>query len=186
MLAWVTGKAVAHAAGALLATTVLVHSGQPYAPQLYTSWLQQFAVPSPPGYVDFGIGSCGDAAELGCMSWTFPIATVRIERSDRLDQFTFAHEMGHVFDFYVLDPGGWRDRIAQIEGFPWQTPKSEEYFADAYALCALHRSLERTVTTGYGFRVTPRLHRQICSVIRSAYARWLVSPPPTAPGQSLG
>ena len=185
MFALFAGKAAAHLTGALLASTVLVHGGHPYAPQPYSGWLTRFAVPVPPGYVDFGIGPCANPLELGCMSWTSPIATVRIERSDRLDRFTFAHEMGHVFDYYVLKPTGLRDRFAVLEGFAWQTPRSEEYFADSYALCALHRRLGRTVTTGYGFRVTPLLHRQVCGLVRDAFARWTAAPPAAPAGQTL-
>ena len=185
MFALFAGKAAAHLAGALLATTVLVHGGRPYAPKPYSGWLTHFAVPAPPGYVDFGIGPCANSLDVGCMEWTSPIATVRIERSDRRDRFTFAHEMGHVFDYYVLDPMGARVQFAALEGFPWTSPRSEEYFADSYALCALHRRLARTVTTDYGFRVTPSLHRRICSLIRSTYVRWQVSPPATARGQTL-
>jgi hypothetical protein len=113
------------------------------------------------------------------------MAIVRITRADRNDEFTFAHELGHVFDFYVLDPLGLRPSFAALEGFRWHTPQSEEYFADAYALCALHRRLGRAVTTGYGFRVSPQLHRQICGLIRNAYVRWLAAPPASAPGQVL-
>jgi hypothetical protein len=178
-------KAVAHLAGAVLATTVLVHDGRPYQPQPYSRWLSTFAVPAPPGYVDFGVGDCVSPLDLGCMTWVRPIAIVRITRGDRKDEFTFAHEMGHVFDFYVLDAVGWRPRFAALEGFPWRTPRSEEYFADSYALCAMRRRLGRTVTTGYGFRVTPELHQRICSLIRDAYVRWLAAPPADAPGQVL-
>jgi hypothetical protein len=183
VLAWT--KAAAHLAGVLVTSTILVHGGQPYMQGPYRGWLQQFRVPGPPGYVDFGIGPCQGADELGCMQWTAPIATVRISRPDRLDRFTFAHEMGHVFDFYILDRIGWRDRFAALEGFPWRTPISEEYFADSYALCALHRRLNRAVTTDYGFRVTPRLHQRICSLIRAAFAQWQSSLPADAPGQTL-
>ena len=182
-LAWT--KVAAHAAAILVTTTVFVHAGHPYSPRLYSSWLRQFHVPSPPGYVDFGIGPCASSDDLGCTQWTSPMATVRIDRSDRLDRFTFAHELGHVFDYYVLDPMGFRDRMATLEGFPWTTPKSEEYFADSYALCALRKLLKHTVTTDYGFRVTPALHLRICTLIRSAYAQWLVSPPLTPVGQTL-
>ena len=185
MLGLAAGKAAAHVAGAMLATTVLVHDGRPYQPQPYTRWLATFAVPSPPGYVDFAIGDCTDPLDLGCMTWTKPIATVRIDRADRRDAFTFAHEMGHVFDFYVLSQLGWRPRFAALEGFAWRTPRSEEYFADSYALCALHRRLARAVTTDYGFRVTPVLHDRICTLIRDAFARWQLSPPANTPGQAL-
>src|SRR5262249_2785855 len=105
MLGLAAGKAYL---GALLASTVLGHGSRRYTPQPYVNWLGGFNVPAPPGYVDFGIGSCGNPLELGCMSWTHPIATVRMERSDRRDLYTFAHEMGHVFDFYVLYQIGWR------------------------------------------------------------------------------
>jgi hypothetical protein len=185
MLGLATVKAAAHLAGAVIATTVLVHNGRPYEPQPYTRWLSTFAVPGPPGYVDFAVGGCVDQLDLGCMTWTRPMAVVRITRADRGDEFTFAHELGHVFDFYVLDAIGWRPRFAELEGFRWQTPKSEEYFADSYALCALHRRLARTVVTGYGFRVTPVRHQQICALIREAYDHWLTAPPPDPPGQVL-
>jgi hypothetical protein len=181
-LAWTK---FAHLGAALVTSTVLVHGGRPYTPKLYTSWLAKFYVPSPPGYVDFGIGSCASHDELGCMEWTSPIATVRIIRSDRLDRFTFAHEMGHVFDYYVLSRTGGRDRFATLEGFPWTTPRSEEYFADSYAVCALHTVLRRPVTTDYGFRVTPSLHRRICSLIRSSYAQWEASQSVGSIGQTL-
>jgi len=182
MFSLAVGKAYV---GALLASTVLVHGGRTYVPQPYSGWLSSFAVPAPPGYIDFGIGRCANPLEVGCMSWLRPIAVVRIDRSDRLDRFTFAHEMGHVFDFYVLDQIGWRPRFAALEGFSWQTPRSEEYFADSYALCALRRRLKRTVTTDYGFRVTPSLHQRICALIHSAYAQWQVSPGLDPPGQAL-
>ncbi len=185
MLGLAAGKAAAYLVGAVVATTVLVHNDRPYQPQLYTRWLSTFAVPGPPGYVDFGVGGCVDSLDLGCMTWQRPMAVVRITRADRLDKVTFAHELGHVFDFYVLDPLGWRPRFAALEGFRWQTPKSEEFFADAYAQCALLRRLGHTVITGYGFRVSPALHQQICMLIRDAYVRWLTAPPLDAPGQVL-
>jgi hypothetical protein len=178
-------KAVAHLAGAVIATTVLVHGGRPYQPQPYTRWLSTFAVPGPPGYVDFGVGGCVSSLDLGCMTWVRPMAIVRITRADRKDEFTFAHELGHVFDFYVLYPLGLRPRFAALEGFPWQTPRSEEYFADSYALCAMHRRLGHTVTTDYGFRVTPELHQRICTLIRDAYSSWLAAPPSNSSGQVL-
>jgi hypothetical protein len=184
MFSLAVGKAYV---GALLASTVLVHGGKPYAPQPYTGWLASFAVPAPPGYVDFGIGRCATSTslEIGCMDWTSPIATVRIERTDRLDRTTFAHEMGHVFDYYVLDQIGWRPRFAALTGRPWRTPYTEEYLADAYALCALYPRLQKPVTTGYGFRVTPKLHTRICALIRNAYASWLTTATPSARGQML-
>src|SRR5262245_46509753 len=113
MFSLAVGKAYV---GALLASTVLVHGGHTYVPQPYSGWLTSFAVPAPPGYVNFGIGRCANPLEVGCMSWLRPMAVVRIDRSDRLDRFTFAHEMGHVFDFYVLDQMGWRRRFAALEG----------------------------------------------------------------------
>jgi len=182
MLGLAAGKAYL---GALVASTVLVHGGHPYAPQPYTGWLASFAVPAPPGYVDFGIGPCASRDELGCMEWTQPIATVRIERGDRLDEVTFAHELGHVFDEYVLNQVGWRVRFAALEGFPWRTPLSEEYFADSYALCALHPRLQRPVTTTYGFHVTPSLHLRICALVRTAFGRWLETATPASPGQTF-
>src|SRR5438477_11486149 len=103
MLGFVAGKAAARLVTAVLTTTVLVHDGRPYRPQPYTGWLTAFAVPGPPGYVDFGIGDCADPLDLGCMTCARPIATVRIDRADGRDPPTFADELGPVFDFYADD-----------------------------------------------------------------------------------
>lgn len=79
------------------------------------------------------------------------------------------HEMGHVFDAEVMEPGGWRDDFALIDGRPWTTPASEERFTQWYALCAFNRKLKRTFTSNYfAFRATPAKHLRVCDLIRKA------------------
>jgi hypothetical protein len=155
--------------------TVLYHETHVWQPQEqapYYAALARFFVPAPPGYVDFSFGHCAMSA-WGCMYWTQDHATVRLTAKGRTDPFIFAHEMGHVFDMYVLAPTHFRARFSALLGEKeWVTPHSEEYFADTYAFCALHRHLSGTWTTGYGLKLTPRLHDQSCRLIQAAYTAW--------------
>lgn len=81
----------------------------------------------------------------------------------------FVHELGHVFDMVVLAKLGWRDRFAAIDGSPWQTPRSEERFADAYRICAFNRELkDTTIRTSYGWEATPEKHQAVCALIWEA------------------
>lgn len=166
--------------------TVLEHQGKPNKIKRFQQLLKQFKVPSPPGYIDFSLAyNCG-LGETGCMNWTTPDATVRLDPQDGVDAFTFAHELGHVFDMYVLSTTGLRPEFAALLGTTWKTPRSEESFADAYALCAYSEHIHYTVKAGYGYFIdTPELHDQICALIKRAYATWLVTPSAWRYGQTL-
>lgn len=149
--------------------------------------MRQSKIPMPPGYVivkraNQCDGGVGDAA---CMDWTVPAATVTFTDAYSV-RGLFYHEMGHVFDMYVLAPTGLRAEFAKIDGRPWHTPDSEERFAQAYNLCALNRVIHRTETSDYyAFRLTPTQHRETCALIRAALSDWKAHPDLQQAGQSL-
>lgn len=148
--------------------------------------LSHFKVPPPPGYINFYMAyDCG-IGEVACMNWTMPDASVRLDPQDGVDPYTFAHELGHVFDMYVMSTTGMRAQFAALLGTTWKTPRSEESFADAYALCAYYSRITGKVKSGYGYWTdTPQLHPKICGLIRSAYASWLATPADWKYGQVL-
>ena len=144
-------------------------------PQPYQRWAEQMFVPGPPGEIDLDF-RCEQFA-AGCMDWTRPYATIGLS-DPKGERATLAHELGHVFDYYVLAQLSWRDRFAAIDGRPWTTPASEERFAQTYALCAFNRRIRMTVSSeAYGWRLTPTQFSAACELIRAAYAAWLAGEP---------
>jgi hypothetical protein len=161
----------------LVTKTRLVHARHSSASARTGTMLTHFGVPAPPGYIDFAYGECAGIGGSGCMFWRPWGATVRIRPRFAADSKTFAHELGHVFDMYVLATTGMRPRFAQIDGHPWKTPASEERFAQAYELCAHRRQLEATVRSAYyGFSLSPSQFSATCQLIRVSYAAWLDNP----------
>lgn len=131
------------------------------------AWLQGLRMPLPPGPVRLTAG-CELPYAVGCMEWTEPYPTVGLTR--RATRETLVHELGHVFDMLVLAPLGLRERFAEIDGRPWETPASEERFAQAYAVCALRRWLPAPVASSYhDFRLTPRQFTASCLLIKEAH-----------------
>jgi hypothetical protein len=65
-----------------------------------------------------------DASEWGAvgLAWPAPVGKVEVD-DDVLDPLWFRdvvlHEVGHMVDFYYLEPYGLRDDVAEIYGAPW-------------------------------------------------------------------
>ena len=65
-----------------------------------------------------------DASEWGAvgLAWPAPVGKVEVD-DDILDPAWFRdvvlHEVGHMVDFYYLEPNGLRDQVAEIYGAPW-------------------------------------------------------------------
>lgn len=121
-------------------------------------------MPPTPPIIQFG--NC-PGYETACTTWgNPPVVTFKDTAEYRR---SYWHEMGHVYDAEVMEPKGLRPKFAAIFGWKWTTPRAEEWFAQTYALCARNLRLTKTFTTGYfGFRITPKQHRQACHLIRSS------------------
>jgi hypothetical protein len=107
--------------------------------QPYQSWVDAARVPTPEGELEVAVDdSCPDA--LGCTTGGEQITVVAFAPVQ-----TFLHEVGHVFDAaYLTDE--LRGRFIAITGRPalrWWTGAAPagEWFADAYAHCALARRI---------------------------------------------
>jgi hypothetical protein len=162
-------------ASAKIATTVVGETSlQPVA--------DGFLVPGPPGKVQVLLGACpSDPAAQGCHSAGRSMDTIWLNpEAGGLDEETFAHEMGHVFESYMWNLY-WQqrarfvprllDRIVPLLGLE-QNPGVlsstvwTERFAEAYSLCAREAQLAGPISTGYwGFETTPDRHAATCGLI---------------------
>jgi hypothetical protein len=170
---------LALAAAALLApagagaTTLQITGAAGPAP--YQAWVNRSAVPTPPGDVTVNLASCpdGPAWSAACVN---PATRIIHLGPEGRDSVTLMHEVGHIFDAYVLDDAG-RAEFQAITGRPgpWQGAASSnppiEQFAEAYALCANYPVLRRSRMAMYGYLATPRRHARVCATIRAAATR---------------
>jgi hypothetical protein len=104
------------------------------------------------------------------VTWPAPQFAATILFANKAEQKrSLLHELGHDYDRQVIEPRGLRASFAAIFGWRWTTPRSEEWFAQTYALCACNRKLSRMFASGYhGFKITPRQFLAACRLIRSA------------------
>jgi hypothetical protein len=65
------------------------------------------------------------------------------------------------------------ESVSRRQG-PWASAAAndppDEQFAEAYSLCARHKTIRSTAFGMYAYTVTPAMHRRACSVIRQAAA----------------
>jgi hypothetical protein len=156
------------------ATTLQLASGAA-RPQPYQAWVDRSAVPTPPGDVTVNLASCPGAPAWSAACVNPATRIIHLGREGR-DSVTLLHELGHVFDAYILDDAG-RAQFQAItrRSGPWHAPAETnppiEQFAEAYALCASYPVLRRSRLAMYGYLATPRRHARVCAVIRAAAAR---------------
>ena len=155
--------------------TTLQLAGGAARPQPYQTWVDRSAVPTPPGEVTVKLAGCPDAPawSAACVN---PATRVIHLGSEGRDSVTLLHELGHVFDAYVLDDAG-RAQFESVAGLsgPWENDAQAnppiEQFAEAYALCARYPVLRRSRMGMYDYLATPRRHARVCAAIRAAAAR---------------
>jgi hypothetical protein len=141
-----------------------------------------FLVPGPPGEVRVVVSACpSDASAQGCHSSGRAMDTIWLNpATGGMDDETFAHEMGHVFESYMWDLY-WQQqarfvprmfhRIVPLLDLPQgpgilSTTAWTERFAEAYSLCARQSAISTPVSTGYwGFETTPERHASTCALI---------------------
>jgi hypothetical protein len=126
--------------------------------------------------------------EAGCPGRDDVVACANVDSAEVFvagaDAFERWHELGHLFDYQRLTDTD-RGRLTPLLGFrpgaPWWSTEEDdqpgEFFADAYAACALRlsprgyrrgRALILDWQTAYGYFPTARRHARVCAVIRAA------------------
>jgi len=162
--------AAAHAAPAP-ATTLVTPDAAP-APARYQAWLAAAQVPTPPGTVTLQLAPCPTGPEWAGGCADMAARTIYLGPEART-KARFFHELGHIFDATAMtDPLRARFEALVHGSGPWAASAAsdppQEKFAEAYSMCARHRTA-RTFQFGmYGYSPSPRSHREACAIIRAA------------------
>lgn len=136
-------------------------------------WADRAAIPTPNLDVTVSLTNdrCGTPAPAGCAQGAAIYLAWEEHPRRRYRRFIFFHELGHVFDTYVLtdayrarlEPrlgdGTWRENVAE---------PLHERFASAYALCATGARRATVGNSTYGYTAGARRHRKTCRIIRQA------------------
>jgi hypothetical protein len=154
------------------ATTVVTPDGRPAQP--YQTWANQSAVPTPAGTVVLHLENCPGAPEWagGC---ALPQQRAIYLGPGAMTKARFMHELGHIFDATAMtDPLRTRFTSISRASGPWASAAAndppDERFAEAYSLCARHKTIRSTAFGMYAYTATPAMHRRACSVIKQAAA----------------
>ena len=168
------GVALEHAPEARAHRPVLLSAKGTPLGDPYRRWVRKALVPVVGGRLRVYLTGCpGKPKAAGCVFYRHP-RRVYLKRSARGLAGVFYHELGHLFDFRVLNDRDRRQfrRLMGQQGRRWawsgRNPPAE-LFAEAYSWCARFgeiRSIGRFAT--YGYDPSPRQHRAACLLIRRA------------------
>ena len=164
-------------------TTLVASSGRPL-PKRWQRWVRRSLMPIVRGRVKVGRRGCpAHPRSVGCV-YSDRLSVVYIDERRAVLPATLYHELGHLFDWRVLNNRD-RRRFKRLLGKSRQgwfsgREKPAEQFAEAYSFCARYRRIRsiRTYTT-YGYDPSPAQHRRACQMIVEA-ARPSGSPPQPA------
>jgi hypothetical protein len=153
------------------ATTVVTPDAGTAQP--YQSWADQSLVPTPAGTVVVHLEPCPNAPAWAAGCAVPEQRTIYLGPTARTKD-RFLHELGHIFDATTMtDPlrEAFED-IIRFRGTAWiasaSTNPPNEQFAEAFSLCARHRTVHGMWGGMYGYSPTATPHRQACTVIREA------------------
>ena len=135
------------------------------------------------GRVRVGRRGCPDHPRaVGCV-YSDRLSVLYIDERRAILPATLYHELGHLFDWRVLNNRD-RRRFKRLVGKSrqgWFSGRNSpaEQFAEAYSFCSRYRRIRsiRAYTT-YGYDPSPSEHRAACRLIVAA------AKPATAPSQS--
>jgi hypothetical protein len=168
--------------------TKLVSSKGRALPARWQRWVRRSLVPVVSGRVRVGLRGCPAHPDaVGCV-YSDRLTVIYIDKRRAVLPATLYHELGHLFDWRVLNNRD-RRRFKRLVGKPrasWFHGRNapSEQFAEAYSFCARYRRIRsiRAYTT-YGYDPSPSEHRAACRLIASAAkpATRPSQPPPNPP-----
>jgi hypothetical protein len=147
-------------------------------------WLHQAKAPLVHGRVQLVFRACPRHAWLAACVFSNRPRRIYIRRGLVDQRRILYHELGHVFDFKVLNRRERRrfKRVMHLRRRGWYGGggRAAEWFADGYSLCALGHRLD--AATPYGYQPARRQHRAVCRLIsRAAKPRGAPAKPPRNP-----
>ena len=153
--------------------TVLVARSGRTMPARWQRWVKRSIVPIVDGRVKVSLAGCpAHPRAVGCV-YSTRLSTVYIDQDRAVLPATLYHELGHLFDWRVLNNRE-RRRFKRLVGRSksgWFSGKTQpaEQFAEAYSFCARYRRIKsiRGYAT-YGYDPSPAAHRAACKLIADA------------------
>lgn len=174
------------AVAALAASLAVVASAAAHPPTLLDSrhrpiggemhrWLHNAKVPLVGGRIVIVRSACPSRPLFSACVHARRPRRIYIRRDVRNVRKVLFHELGHTFDLLVMNNA---DRRAfkkalgiQRRGWYGGLIPPGEWFADAYALCAVRKKITRRPgITHYGYRPSSKRHVRACRVIKRAAA----------------
>jgi hypothetical protein len=148
-------------------------------------WLHQAKVPLVDGRIRLEFRACPRHPGFAACVFSRRPRRIYIKRGLNEPRRILYHELGHVFDFLVLNGSERRrfKRIVRLEGVSWYRgrPSPAEWFADAYSLCARRGEMrgKRPRRTAYAYLPSRGRHAAACRLIEQAADKG--GAPPQAP-----
>lgn len=143
-----------------------------YVPAYYQRWAERSRVPTIPGPVELALGACPtERHAAGCTRPETRVIYLDPRLGDWRDrQLVLLHELGHRWDYEVLDRAGHSRFLAFVGRRPPWRQRGEnsphEEFADAYAECALGLRPDVGLWLFGPYQPTLREHRRVCAWLR--------------------
>ena len=156
------------------------------------TWLHQARAPLVRGRVQILVIGCPARPRFVACVYARRPSRIYIRPGLRNTRWALYHELGHVFDFRVLNNRErWRFRqILGIREKRWfgGRRRAAELFAEGYASCARFGSRRAARRHSvYGYRPSLRQHRATCRLLRQAVApRGRRPQPPPKPPRVIG
>ena len=126
-------------------------------------------LPAPPALPPVVYEPCPWVESVGCTSPGKPIYM----DPDWASRELLRHELGHQFDYQVMDDTE-RDGFRALIGDPrpWRAEggnSPHEQFAEAYSLCVVRRArVYHLRNGGYGYAPRWRTHKRVCALIKAS------------------
>ena len=136
-------------------------------------WVHQAKVPLVRGRIVIVRSACPRRPKFSACIHAKRPRRIYIRRDVRNVRKVLFHELGHAFDLLVLNNADRRafKKALGIRRRGWYgggIPPGE-WFADAYALCAVRKKISRRPgITHYGYRPSGKQHARTCRVIKRA------------------
>lgn len=137
----------------------------------YQSWANAAFVPTPQIDVNVINAPCPAAPEWAAACSVIGLHQIYIG-SEGHNPHVFLHELGHVYDDTSMTDMARAKFMAILHtSGSWTRPLGQdapaEQFAEAYSLCARHRTIRTFYYGMYGYTPSPQIHRRVCAVIRN-------------------
>jgi hypothetical protein len=137
-------------------------------------------LPTPNRSIELVIAPCPQLEDTALACAYVGVDRIYLRDADQLNGRVLYHELGHTVWTSMLNSVERAEFIEQVT-IVGNLALTEEWFAEAYADCALDPVTQRVGWHAYGYQLDPALHSRVCDWMRVALAQ--DTPPAPLPEQ---